>query len=315
MLPHIQRACRHGHHLYWSSSSSSRIIRQSLSSTSIRSPFVLHAEKITGANVGDDHDNTIVFLHGLLGQGRNLKCFAKQVCAVTGRTGYLLDLRGHGASRLSMVGTSGPLADARAHSFADCVGDVDRTIQALNVSCRTLIGHSWGGRMALQYASEHVDRVDRVWLLDVVPGQANDSVEKVVTIVSNLQDAEFKTKKELVHRLTNEEGLDMATAQWLASSYVGPGNFGFDLEVVHDILPEFGTQDFDGMLTTLLEANVKVDMIRGGKNKAWNVETLDRLEKLTKMFPDVFGLHVLPKAGHWVHVDDLKGLVNIITSS
>jgi pimeloyl-ACP methyl ester carboxylesterase len=169
--------------------------------------------------------------------------------------------------------------------------------------------------MALQYAHENIDLVDRVWLLDVVPGQANDSVENVIGIVSRLQDVEFGSKKDLVHRLTAEEGLDTGTAQWLASSYVGPGNFGFDLEVVHDILPEFGSQDFDGMLRALLEANVKVDLIRGGKNKAWNVETLNRLEKWTKMFPDGFGLHVLPKAGHWVHVDDLKGLVNIITSS
>lgn len=271
-----------------------------------------------GDTFGSRDNDSILFLHGLLGQGRNLKSFAKQVCTVTGRMGYLMDLRGHGHSRLSSVIHTTNIPTSKIdtpHSFAECVNDVARTIRTNDLSCRTLIGHSWGGRMALQYAHQHIDMVDRVWLLDVVPGQANESVEKVVNIVSALQDVEFGSKKELVYRLTKDEGLDMGTAQWLASSYVGKGNFGFDLEVVHDILPEFGTQDFDDMLTALLEANVKVDLIRGGKNKAWDVETLARLETLTRMFPHVFGLHVLPKAGHWVHVDDLKGLVNIITSS
>ena len=278
-------------------------------------------ETIDGAAVASDKNkDSILFLHGLLGHGRNLKTFAKEICAVTGRTGHLMDLRGHGQSRLATVIMTVELTSIDSlggapHTFAECVDDVDCTIRRFDLSCRTLIGHSWGGRLALQYAYEHMDMVDRVWLLDVVPGQANDSVEKVVGIVSSLQKVEFQTKKALIHRLTKEEGLDTATAQWLASSYVGQGDFGFDLEVVHDILPEFGKQDFDGMLTTLLENNVKVDLIRGGKNKAWDVETLNRLEKWKRSFPHLFGLHVLPKAGHWVHVDDLKGLVNIITSS
>ncbi len=283
-------------------------IQRCFQSNSTLPSRTLHVETLTGKN-----NDSILFLHGLLGQGRNLKSFAKQVCALTDRSGHLMDLPGHGKSRISSEEQQ--QEQQNSYSFASCVNDVAHTVALKKLSCRTLIGHSWGGRMALQYAYQHMESIDRVYLLDVVPGKANDSVERVVDIVSELQHAKIGSKKELVQQLTEQEGLDMGTAQWLASSYVGPGDFGFDLKIVQDILPEFGTQDFDGMLRALLESNIKVDLIRGGKNKAWEIGTLNQLESVKKQYPALFGSHVLPKAGHWVHVDDLKGLVAIVTAT
>ena len=275
-------------------------------STTISSNNVLHSESIGN----DTSPSSILFLHGLLGNGRNLKTFAKQVCQIQETKGHLMDLRGHGQSRITE--THGP----NSHSFQACVGDIAHTSTSeFDSHPDTIVGHSWGGRMALQYAAnaDHKDQVKRVWLLDTVPGQAHSSVEQVIDAVDQLskdKQAPPKDRKELVHILTTKYGLDMAIAQWLASSFRN-GDFGFDLNVVQDILPEFGTQDFYGMLETLLENGVRVDLVRGGKNTAWSIETLSTLEALAKENPQEFGLHVLPKAGHWVHVDDLKGLVNL----
>jgi pimeloyl-ACP methyl ester carboxylesterase len=283
----------------------------------------------------------LVFLHGLLGQGRNLKTFAKQVCELRQQNGLLMDLRGHGKSRLLLGGgRGGPTfsdnKEKKKTTFVDCVADIDYTLnqQAHEGGSTTnppmmmmvVVGHSWGGRMAVQYAHHTLNTndngngasmgIEHVWLLDVVPGQANESVESVVNIVHKLQQQEagIESKKDLLRRLTEEEGLDMPTASWLASSYQGPGDFGFDLSVVQDILPEFATQDMEGMMVELLQAGINIDLVRGGRNKAWDIPTLNRLEKLQREFPGVFGLHVLPNAGHWVHVDDLKGLVSLLVA-
>jgi hypothetical protein len=74
-----------------------------------------------------------------------------------------------------------------------------------------------------------------------MPGQVNDSVEQVFEAVAALSfpPEPISDKKQLVQELTKTYQLDMGMAQWLASSYnIGNGNFGFDLDVVQDILPE-----------------------------------------------------------------------------
>ncbi|CAJ1965373.1 unnamed protein product [Cylindrotheca closterium] len=273
----------------------------------------LYSEVIPNQNESGSHT---VFLHGLLGNGRNLKTFAKQVCKETNSTGYLMDLRGHGKSRLPTTNS-----DSTA-SFAVCAQDVAQATESIPVT--SIVGHSWGGRMALQYAAKKPsESLERVWLLDTVPGKANSSVEQVIDtvdqVVTNIQNSSSGTmdRKQIVQELTTA-GLDQGIAMWLASSFDG-SDFGFDLSVVHDILPEFGTQDFYGLLDEILSQNIKVDLVRGGKNQEWNsgpdgMSTLRELEEIQQQYPDKFATHVLPKAGHWVHVDDMKGLVQLFAT-
>ena len=334
-------------------------------------------------NQNDDDHVGILFLHGLLGQGRNLKTFAKQLCLLRKEimhNGWLMDLRGHGQSRLATGPSSStttttptthtpPTKTRTRTTFSDCVADIEYTINHhhhnnnnnntsnhRNGSTRTgpaiVVGHSWGGRMAVQYAHQSLHSAARtsgssssstssslapikeVWLLDVVPGKANESVEQVVAIVDKLQKQQQQQyaaqgtlvpipKKELVRRLVEEEGLDLPTSTWLASSYSGGGgggvDFGFDLSVVQDILPEFGTQDLEGMILDLLQAGVHVHVVRAGKNRAWDENPMvwNRWKQLQQQqpYPGLLGLHILPKAGHWVHVDDLKGLVALFATN
>jgi pimeloyl-ACP methyl ester carboxylesterase len=152
---------------------------------------------------------------------------------------------------------------------------------------------------------------------------ANESVEQVIDtvdqVVTNIQNSSSGTmdRKQIVQELT-KAGLDQGIAMWLASSFEG-SDFGFDLSVVHDILPEFATQDFYGLLNESLTQNIKVDLVRGGKNQEWNsgpdgMSILRELEEIQRQYPDKFTTHVLPKAGHWIHVDDTKGLVQLFAT-
>ena len=204
------------------------------------------------------------------------------------------------------------------HSFEDCVGDVIQATSAFDVE--SIVGHSFGGRMALQYAATVENpSLRRVWLLDTVPGKANESVERVIHAVDEILTEihegaagnEDWDRNQIVQKF-QELGIDVSIAQWLASSYKDK-DFGFDLQVIQDILPDFMTQDFYGLLETILhpDKNIRIDLVRGGKNKEWDIDILRKLEGIQSKYPNKFALHVLPTAGHWVHVDDLGGLINI----
>jgi esterase len=310
-------------------------------------------------NINSSHNKegySILFLHGLLGNGRNLSTFAKKLVSTIGASdgmcqgGILVDLRGHGRSYKRNTTAGGPggstaatptyhLGRGPTHTFRDCVQDIHRTLREVaHPPVRVVVGHSWGGRLALQYVADRsndtgtTDGVSALWLLDTVPGQANDSVDQVIGAVTEIQrEGHLLSRKDVAEKLTQTYGIEGGTAQWLASSYnIKLGDFGFDLNLVHHIKPEFATQDFVGLLRQILERDddgasdkdkshrsnsigrpIRVHLVRGGKNTGWTVPVLNELQGLAKQFPTTFQIHVLPKAGHWVHVDDLSGLVNL----
>ena len=274
-----------------------------------------------------NNDHVVLFLHGLLGNGRNLRTMAKKLCDNHNQPGMLLDVRGHGGSKLDRPQLS---------TFDACVQDLQHTldhhIPEVTTDTRvTLVGHSLGGRISLQCAYNSLrsssssltdSRIHRVWLLDTVPGQANESVERVVGAVTELSSQSAITdRKTLVEQLTSSQyGIDKGTAQWLAASLQtnkdsGSMEFGFDLAVVNDLLADFHSQDFMGMLSDVVASGTRVDLVRGGKNTGWSESTLGPLRELEQQSSSHFGMHFLPNAGHWVHVDDLPGLLGLMDVS
>mmetsp|Transcript_7730 Transcript_7730/g.11814 ORF Transcript_7730/g.11814 Transcript_7730/m.11814 type:complete len:291 (-) Transcript_7730:1111-1983(-) len=263
--------------------------------SAVRPYQTLHTLKIdSGRNV---------FLHGLLGNGKNLKTLAKRFGG-----GILVDLRGHGQSIC--------MTKDGENTFEQCANDVLKSTQEYDFS--TIIGHSFGGRVALECAVQHANAESKnmktLWLLDTVPGQAHESVDQVLHAVEAVGDLQKCKTRANVAELLEEQKLDKSLAQWLTTSMTtdsdGSMMWGFDVNMVKDIMPHFGTQDFLGKLKHLVlseETSYRVHLVRGGKNSAWSIDILSNLHELSQK-SNRFHLHVLPKAGHWVHVDDLPGL-------
>jgi proline iminopeptidase len=54
------------------------------------------------------------------------------------------------------------------------VEDLDRVRRRLELESIAVLGHSWGGVVAMEYAIRHPDRVSRLILLDTAPASAGD---------------------------------------------------------------------------------------------------------------------------------------------
>jgi len=300
-------------------------LRHTFSSTTTASAGIqLNFDWVKPPEDAGKANHVVLFLHGLLGNGRNLRTMARKLCDRHNQPGMLLDVRGHGGSKLT---------SQQASTFDACAQDINTTLdhtQEFSSDTKvTLVGHSLGGRISLQYVYNSLHNVNnnnnynykiqRVWLLDTVPGEANDSVERVVGAVTDLSaKSAITNRKELVEQLTSQTyGIDTGTAQWLAASLqtnkeTGTMEFGFDLTVVNDLLADFHSQDFLGMLNDVVNSGVRVDLVRGGKNAGWTEATLGALRDLEIQSGEHFGFHTLSDAGHWVHVDDLPGLLQIM---
>ena len=126
-------------------------------------------EFVYGSEAADEKDTpTCVLVHGILGSRRNLVSFAKRMAEQFPKWRFMLvDLRCHGES-------SG-LSAAGEHSVASAAQDVIDVCRGLGIYPVMLMGHSFGGKVAMQMiqmAGRVLPRPVQVWVLDTVPGDA-----------------------------------------------------------------------------------------------------------------------------------------------
>ncbi len=100
------------------------------------------------------HGDWLVLLHGLASQAHIWDLLAPRL--IDSFRVVALDQRGHGLSDKPDSG----------YDFAAITADLDAVLDALAIDRAVLIGHSWGGNVALQYAVEHPDRVSGLVLID-----------------------------------------------------------------------------------------------------------------------------------------------------
>jgi lipase len=103
---------------------------------------------------GDPGAPAVVCLHGITAHGLRFRRLAEERLAERFHV-LAPDLRGHGRSNLEPPWT-----------FDTFVGDVLDTLDGAGVRSAAWVGHSFGGRLALEAAATAPDRIERIALLD-----------------------------------------------------------------------------------------------------------------------------------------------------
>lgn len=191
------------------------------------------------------------------------------------------------------------------------------------------------------------------WIIDSIPRKykeddasssssstSKDSVIHVFEVLNKLPLV-FKSKEWMMNELINNHLIEKGVALWLATNIVpfnpeAPTNtisdatsansnnnniilnsnesyftWGFHLETIEELFTHFRETDLWNGLENYNGASA-IHFLRAGKNKAWTNEILDdfsRLQESKKMIK----LHTMPDVGHWVHVEDLKGMLSLIS--
>ena len=98
----------------------------------------------------------LFILHGLLGSMDNWRSQAKHLSAT--QTVITLDLRNHGDS-----------PHIKGMSYREMYEDVLKIARAENIECFHLLGHSMGGKVAMQLALAHPEKVKSLIVVDIAP--------------------------------------------------------------------------------------------------------------------------------------------------
>src|SRR5688572_18839444 len=115
----------------------------------------------------------LFFLHGILGSGTNWRSFAQRLVDQHPIWGaVLVDLRMHGASQ----GAPPP------HSIEAAAEDLTHLEAVLPGPARGVLGHSFGGKVALAYLSRRGEALSHAFILDSMPGTRDGTFGSDLTV-------------------------------------------------------------------------------------------------------------------------------------
>lgn len=250
-----------------------------------------------------------LFLHGILGSGGNWRTFARGfIDTHPGYGAVLVDLRLHGQS----LGIAGP------HTIQAAAQDLVELAAQLPAPVETVVGHSFGGKVALAYVDRVAGALARAVILDSTPGTRVDmrGSESTVRVLGLLESiGPVPTRKAFVEQVV-AAGETLGLAQWLAMNLQQRGEqfvVKLDLQAVGELLEDYFRRD----LWELLErppGRVVYDMVVGGRSSVFDAAERARLQRAAQAHPERLAVHVLPDAGHWVHVDDPQGVARVLAA-
>jgi esterase len=272
-------------------------------------PFIPHAVAVGAPNAHVD----VLVLHGILGSGRNLRTFAQQLAKLRPELRlWLVDLRNHGASQ----GAPPP------HTIAACCDDLDALVAARGLHPQEVIGHSYGGRVALAWAGRAPAHLKRVWVLDSPPagqplprrqdGDAADDVEGVIAALRQIP-MPLPQRQDVVSAFT-QRGFPQSIGQWMTTNLrqTSAGyQWLFELDAIDEMLRSYLATD----VWPVLEApppGVQITVIRAERSRRWPPEVLARLAAIQHGHTH---LYMLPDAGHWLHVERTDALLALMNTA
>ncbi|XP_052203654.1 uncharacterized protein LOC127808948 isoform X2 [Diospyros lotus] len=270
---------------------------------------------------------TAVLLHGILGSRKNWGTFARRLSKEFPTWQFLLvDLRCHGDS--AAIKKQGP------HTVASAALDILKLLEQLRLSPRVIVGHSFGGKVALSMVDQvakPLARPVRVWVLDATPGKVRagrdgeDHPAELISFLSTIPK-EVASKRDVVDALV-QEGFSKDVAQWVvtnlrqsSTSGSSPSCFSwmFDLHGIAEMYHSYEETNLWKIVEDV-PRGVHVNFLKAERSlHRWALEDLQRIHSAEEVAVDGGGgveMHVLEDAGHWVHADNPDGLFRILSFS
>lgn len=252
---------------------------------------------------GNPQGHKLVFLHGVMGAAGNWV----RIVPAFERDFHILryDQRGHGRS----------FQPPQGYHPRDFALDLKHILDEVGWQQILLVGHSMGGRNALEFASTFSPRVKALVLEDIGPESNWGAIEKIERLLS-LVPTPFASRDEVKRFFESEYPSLIA---W----YPNPQTVAKFLHSNIELKPD-GTQDWRFAREAIFKAmregrnedhwdqfrNLKMPtlVVRGERSSDLSAETWTQMQRIR---PDL-QYRQIPGAGHWVHFDQPDAFIRAV---
>jgi pimeloyl-ACP methyl ester carboxylesterase len=258
------------------------------------------------AAAGREPEQWLLVLHGIYGAGRNWGSIARRLTDARPEWGaVLVDLRNHGQSR----GFTGP------HTIAASAADVDRLVDSLGLRAAAVLGHSFGGKVALTYALHHGSELRQVWMVESTPAirEPEGSAWDMLAAVRALPP-DFGSRAEAVEGLM-AHGFAEGVAQWMAINLEpadGRYRWRVNLEAMEEMLRDFFRTDLWRVIDNPPEG-MDVHVVKGTRSDTLDPESTAHVEAAVRANGRVH-LHLL-EGGHWINTENPDGVLGLLVDN
>jgi esterase len=226
----------------------------------------------------------LIVLHGLLGSHQNLLPACRSLA--TQFQVFALDQRNHGHS---------PHHDEMHYDIM--ADDIARFMDRHQLETAHILGHSMGGKTAMQFALNHPGRVRRLVVVDMSPRAYAPRFAGLLEALRNLQPGRFKTRIEADQALAltvPEAALRQFVLKNLMPDERGGHCWRNNIEAI-----AAGYERLREAVRAPAPFDRESLFVLGGKSDY--VGDQDR-EEIHRLFPRA-QFQTIANAGHWVHAE------------
>ena len=235
----------------------------------------------------------LIILHGLLGSGDNWVTVSRKL-GERFRV-FAVDARNHGRS------PHNPRFDLEVMAE-----DVVHFMDQHDLGSTALLGHSMGGKTAMQFALTRPDGVGKLIVVDIAPRGYPHDHDELLDALETIDLASFSERVEVEEALTRSVPRK-AVRQFLVKNLRRDESGGLVWKMNLPVIRE-NYATIAGDIPAKGEFRGPTLFIRGGRSSY--VRHDDR-ELILKMFPNA-NIHTIGEAGHWVHADAPEEFVKVV---
>jgi esterase len=237
----------------------------------------------------------LLILHGLLGANGNWHTLSRTAFREVA-TVYAVDQRNHGRS---------PHTDRI--DYPSMAADVENFLDRHGLDEAHLLGHSMGGKTAMQTALTYPERVDRLIVVDMAPTEYAPRHTELLEALARIDPAEYDDRDEIDAALA-EDVPSWAIRQFLLKNLDYDGEqyrWKMNLDAIRRHY-----DDINAAVTGEEPFNGPALFVRGANSDYVSEEDVPAIRE---QFPNS-ELVTIDDAGHWVHADQPDALAEVVTN-
>ncbi|MFW5708365.1 MAG: alpha/beta fold hydrolase [Bacteroidota bacterium] len=226
----------------------------------------------------------MIILHGLFGMSDNWVSLAKRFAAHY--SVHVIDQRNHGRSGWHEVFNYEAMAD-----------DIEEFMDDHQIESAILLGHSMGGKTAMQFSLDHPEKINKLIVADISADEYNHKHDAFIDAMLSIDLKGKNSRNEVSRELKEKIGDDrirqflMKNLHWKDRSTLG---WKANLEVINKNLSHI----FRAIDSSHPYPKPTL-FIRGGESLYIRQNHIPRIKKL---FPQA-RIETIEGASHWLHAE------------
>jgi esterase len=234
----------------------------------------------------------IILIHGLLGSLENLNMIAKSL-----KDNYRvtnIDVRNHGLS-----------FHKNSMTYSELAQDIVELMEVAGIERSHILGHSMGGKIAMEIALDHSEKVNKLIVADIAPVAYPSHHAHIIKGLQSINVDNIQTRKDADNQLSQFVD-EVGIRQFLLRNLVAKdGKFRFkcNLDYIEKCYQQImkgyqGEQHFTG--ETLF--------IKGGNS---DYITSEHQNIIRELFPNSRA-KIIQGTGHWLHAEKTTAFNKVV---